>query len=235
MQVSQPQIIAIITARGGSKGLPGKNVALLAGKPLIVHSILAAQGCSLISRTVVTTDDAVIATVAREAGAQVVMRPEELANDTARSQDAVRHCLEVLAAEGCRPDFFVLLQPTSPLRTARHIQDCLSGFLASKAASGISVVEESHSPFKAFVECDGLLQPLFDRALLSAPRQSLTKVYRQNGAIYVVAAETFLQHDNFFVEPAWPYEMSAEDSVDIDSQLDLSLAEFVISSMVSSK
>lgn len=231
----RPRVVAIITARGGSKGLPGKNIALLSGKPLIAYSVAAAMDCPWVDRTVVTTDDPAIADIARQVGADIVMRPSALAGDAARSQDAVRHCLEALAAQGAFYDVFVLLQPTSPLRTACHVRQCLEDFFASGAVSAISVVEESHSPFKAFVLTQGMLHPLFERSHLSAPRQSLPRVYRQNGAIYVVRVQDFLNKDEFFIEPCHPYVMSEESSIDIDTHHDMKLAEFIISSGASEK
>lgn len=221
--------VAIITARGGSKGLPGKNLRTLAGRPLIAHTIAAATGCPLVAATCVTTDDALIAQVAREAGVAVIDRPAALATDTATSGDAVRHALETLAVQGQRFDAFCLLQPTSPLRTAAHLGDCIAAFQAGAFASAISVCEAEHHPWKMLRLEDGLLHPFAGQAHLSAPRQSLPRVMRQNGAIYLMRCRDFLDNDgSFFREPAMAFPMSHEDSIDIDVEFDLLLAESVL-------
>ncbi len=223
------KIVAIITARGGSKGLPGKNIKDLAGKPLIAYSIEAGLNCPLIDATIVTTDDEEIAAVSKDCGAEIIERPAELATDTASSYDAAAHALETLADQGREFETFALLQPTSPLRTARHLEECLSTFLASDAKSAISVCETAHHPYKDFTVEDGALKPLFSEDQLDKPRQSLPPVYRQNGAIYVMGRDDFLNEtDNFYLAPVMPYIMSQEDSIDIDTELDMKIAESIL-------
>ena len=228
--MNQPEVIAIIPARGGSKGLPRKNLRSLAGKPLIAYSILAARECSQISRCIVSTEDPEIKQLSLEYGAEVIDRPADLATDLALSADVVRHVLETLSGTGHQPEYFVLLQPTSPLRTSRHIQQCLQAFLASSAACAISVTETEHHPYKDFNLDQGFLHPLFGAEYLSQPRQRLPAVYRQNGAIYVMKSRAFLEHNGFFVEPALPYIMENKDSIDIDSGFDLLVAELLLKS-----
>lgn len=226
--MTHPEVIAIIPARGGSKGLPRKNVRLLAGKPLIAYSILAARECSWINRCIVSTEDPEIKRVSLEYGAEVIDRPTELATDLALSADVVRHVLETLSGTGHPPEYFVLLQPTSPLRTGHHIQQCLQAFLVSSAACIISVTETEHHPYKDFSLDHGLLSPLFGAEYLSQPRQRLPAVYRQNGAIYAMKSRTFLEHNGFFVEPALPFFMANKESIDIDSGSDLLAAELLL-------
>lgn len=228
--MSPPEIVAIITARGGSKGLPRKNVLPLAGKPLIAHSILAARECRLISRCIVSTEDPEIKQVSLDYGAEVIDRPAELATDLALSADVVRHVLETLASAGRLPDYFVLLQPTSPLRTGTHVTQCLQAFLASSAACTVSVTETEHHPYKDFTLEQGHLHPLFGTEYLSQPRQRLPAVYRPNGAIYAMKSRTFLERHSFFVEPALPYIMENNDSIDIDTGFDLQVAEMRLAS-----
>ncbi len=225
-------IYAIITARGGSKGLPGKNIKLLNGKPLIAYTISAALNCPLIQRCIVTTDDGQIKTTSKEYGAEVFNRPSELATDEASSNSAIRHVLEILHGQDDLPAYFALLQPTSPLRTVEHLEDSISIFIESGANCLISVTEETHSPYKDFCLEEGGLVPLFDVDTIEVPRQSLPKVYKQNGAIYIVKSELFLQYNRFYIQPAVPYMMSAEHSIDIDTQLDLSIAEILLKSAV---
>jgi len=223
-----PGCVAIITARGGSRRLPGKNLAPLAGRPLLAHTVAAARGCPEIDAVFVTTDDAAIAAAALAAGAQVIERPADLAGDDARSEDAVLHALGEIARRGLRFDLIVLLQPTSPLRTAAHIGDCLAALRASGARSAVSVSAFPHSPFKTFSLVEGWLVPNFSRDQLSAPAQSLPMVYRPNGAIYVVGRHDFEQNRSFFIDPVFGFPMSREASVDIDDQFDLALAEWLI-------
>jgi CMP-N,N'-diacetyllegionaminic acid synthase len=219
--------VAIITARGGSRGLPGKNIALLGGRPLLVWTIEAAQAASSVDYVVVTTDDAEIRAVSENAGAEVIERPLELAGDRARSEDAVRHALDQLAGQGISPERLVLLQPTSPLRTAAHIDDALA-LLVEGVGSVVSVCEAEHHPHKALTELDGVLQAFGDPALLSAPRQALPRALRQNGAIYAVAVEDFRASGRLTHEPMRAFLMDRRTSVDIDDAFDLRVAEALL-------
>jgi N-acylneuraminate cytidylyltransferase/CMP-N,N'-diacetyllegionaminic acid synthase len=142
------RIIALVPARGGSKGLPGKNVLPLLGKPLIAWTIEQAKACSYIDRVMVTTDDDGIAAAAREFGADVPFkRPAHLATDAAKSLDVVLHALDWLEAHGDRYDLLVLLQPTSPLRTAGDIGGALDLFISKNAGAVVSVCETDHHPY----------------------------------------------------------------------------------------
>ncbi len=229
MRLASARVLAIVPARGGSKGLARKNVRPFLGRPLIVHSIDAALGCPLVDLCVVSTEDAEIRSVALEGGARVIDRPPELATDGASSSDVVLHALDVLAAEGAVPDVVVLLQPTSPLRNAKHLTDCLDRFLASDAESSLSVTRVEHHPYKNFCMENGELIPLFNASYLHMPRQDLPDVFRQNGAIYAVRRDSFLRTHSFYVPPAQPYPMSQNESVDIDTLMEFEFAERVMS------
>ena len=226
------KITAIITARGGSKGIPRKNVRTVCGKPLIAYSIEAALNCPLIDDWYVTTDDHEIKEVSRRWGAQVIDRPAELATDTALSSDAVSHALHFLKEQGRFPEYFVLLQPTSPLRTAKHLEECLNGFLQSGMKSGVSITEAEHHPWKMLISGTHGLQPLKDHRSLESPRQMLPKAYRINGSIYCVPSELFLEKRSFFIEPAFTYPMSQLESLDIDSEMDLKILEMILNGEV---
>jgi CMP-N-acetylneuraminic acid synthetase len=219
-------LIAIIPARGGSKGLPGKNIALLAGRPLIAYTIDAARESGVFDAICVSTDCPAIKAAALAAGAEVVDRPPELAADASSSASCVIHALD--AHRGCGREFHALclLQPTSPLRTAAHIRDSVAIFAAHPEGSVISVCEETHPPFKSFTLAGGALTPLFDAARLSAPRQSLPVCYRQNGAVYLVRTADMRDQQSFYVAPCRPYVMPEAASVDIDLAADLRLCEF---------
>jgi CMP-N-acetylneuraminic acid synthetase len=219
--------LAIITARGGSKGLPGKNLVLLGGRPLVLWTIEAAQASSSVDRLVVTTDDPEIRAVSERAGAEVIDRPAELASDGARSEDAVLHALDSLAEKGFAPERLVLLQPTSPLRTGDQIDEALA-LLSGGVGSVVSVCEAEHHPYKALTEVDGTLRAIQDPALLSAPRQELPRALRQNGAIYAVSVEDFRSSGRLTHEPMRGYVMDRRTSVDIDDAFDLQVAEALL-------
>ena len=220
---------AIIPARGGSKGILHKNIAPLGGRPLITYTIDAALHSGVCDRCIVSTDDDAIARVSVQAGAEVVRRPKELAGDSARSQEAVVHVLRWLEEErGGLPEFFILLQPTSPLRSARHVAECFTAFKNSNAASVISVTQAEVHPQKCLIVENGYLEPLFSVDDLSRPRQGLPVVFRQNGAIYAMASRVFLKELTFYVPPVLPYAMPQELSIDIDSPLDLRMCEEVL-------
>lgn len=215
----------MITARGGSKKLPRKNILPLGGKPLIAHTIIAARNAACVEAVYVTTDDAEIAAVSRRFGADVIKRPADLATDATRSEDVLRHAVETLIASGQRFEHVILLQPTSPLRAAQHIDECWRLWRASGTRSAVSVTEAVHHPYKDYVVKDGLIRPLFSADVLHQPRQEYPRVVRQTGAIYMMSVRDFLDRKTIFIEPVMPYFMSAEESVDIDTRHDLVLAE----------
>lgn len=216
--------LAIIPARRGSKGLPLKNLRLLGGVPLVVHSIAAARDALLLDAFVVSTEDDEIAEVAQANGATVVRRPSELAGDTTQNTDVVRHAL------GAQPRDYavvVLLQPTSPLRRAEHIDACLRPLLAGEARSTMTVTAAEHHPGKAVYLHGGAVVPFTSDADMEARRQDMRAVYRQNGAVYAVGVVDFLRENRFYLSPCLATIMPAEDSVDIDGEIDLALAELL--------
>ncbi|MEK8023320.1 MAG: acylneuraminate cytidylyltransferase family protein [Candidatus Hydrogenedentota bacterium] len=228
--MNAPLVVAIVPARGGSRGLPRKNIRELAGKPLLVHTLEAALACAAISQTFLTTDDPEIAAIGRSFGVTVIDRPPELADDGASSVDVALHALEAVGASGVRATHVMLLQPTSPLRTAEHIDECARRCLACGAASAVSVTDWPHPPQKALTVVDGFLQPLFSRADLESPRQKLARALRPNGAIFLASIELFTIRKTFFIDPVLPFFMSEEESIDIDSEEDLRRAERILAS-----
>lgn len=220
-------MIAIITARGGSKGLPRKNVLPFCGKPLIAHTIEAAKNSSAIDRIIVSTDDLDIAAVAREFGAEVpFMRPKKLASDTASSRDVILHTLLFLEAKGWPVDAFCLLQPTSPLRTAADIDAVFQIFKDKKADSVISITPYDH-PVQWAVEVqeNGILQ-LRDKTM-SGQRQGLVEYHRPNGAVYMFRTNFFKDSMEYFGANSYGCIMPPERSVDIDTRLDFIVAEAI--------
>lgn len=222
--------VAIIPARGGSKGIPRKNLTLLAGRPLIEHSIVAALNCPAVQRCIVTTDDSEIRSVAIRAGADVVNRPAALATAMSPIEETVRHAVQERQLESeMKQSSIVLLQPTSPLRNATHVSKAIELFLRSPSAKALfSVTSAENHPYKMFLREKKYLSPLFGKKHLSRNRQELPSIFRQNGAIYIVRLANFLAQNSFYVPPVIPFLMSAEDSVDIDSLLDLKLCEVLL-------
>jgi N-acylneuraminate cytidylyltransferase/CMP-N,N'-diacetyllegionaminic acid synthase len=220
-------LIAIITARGGSKGLPRKNVLPFCGKPLIAHTIEAAKNSSSIDRIIVSTDDDEIAAVSRAYGAEVpFMRPAILASDTATSRDVLLHALGVLETQKCTVEDFCLLQPTSPLRTAEDIDHAVEIFAKRSADSVISITAFDHPVQWALTL--GQNGSLCSRENgTPVRRQDLMAYYRPNGAIYVLRKSFFMSTSGYYGTKSYGYVMPPERSVDIDTPLDFVIAETV--------
>ncbi len=219
-------IVAIITARGGSKGLPRKNVLDLNGKPLIAHTIDAAKKSGIFSKIVVTTDDDEIKNISLSFGADVIDRPDNLSTDTASSLDAIEHTLNKLEKNGEIFTHFILLQPTSPLRVDKHINKAWEKYCSENVKSLVSVVEVGHSPQKMLIEDEnGKIKPLTLWEHLSMPRQKLPKAYLPNGAIYINKIADFFIRKNIFEHPLALYKMDEQSSLDIDNQIDFDKVE----------
>lgn len=222
------EIVALIPARGGSKGIPRKNLCLLVGSPLISYSVRAAKNCPDFCRTIVSTDDVDIAKIGESLGAEIIFRPIELAHDLTPMEDVVTHVLEILQNKEALPEHFALLQPTSPLRSSVHLKLALNQYFSQSACSLVSVTEVEHSPYKCTIIDDGKLKPLFDRSFLSRPRQLLPRIYRLNGAIFIQRSQEFLRNRCFFSDPVIPFVMPREVSVDVDNPQDLLLCETIL-------
>lgn len=221
------RLLAIIPARGGSKGLPRKNIRKLAGLPLIVYSIRAGQAATSVDRLVVSTEDAEIAKVARDNGAAVVERPHDLAQDDTLTRPVIDHAMRALASDGYTPDAVLTLQPTSPLRTARHIDEAAALFAADPTAdslvSCVRVPHIFHPRSVMRLSSDNALVPYLDGPAITR-RQDKATVYARNGAaIYITRAGRI--KDFIFGGRLLPYEMSLEDSIDIDDEDDWHRAE----------
>lgn len=221
-------VVALIPARGGSKGIPRKNLRMVAGKPLLAHSIAAAMSSELIDRTFVSTEDEEIAAVARSLGAEVITRPPSLATDTAQNDVVSAHALNVMRASGLSTEILVLLQPTSPLRTALNIDECIAGLRASGANSAMSICPVSHHPSKCVVRAGDLVSPYTNEMEFEARRQDLPSVYRQNGAIYAVRVDAFLFRQRFYCPPCFGYLMGADVSIDVDQEADVAEVDIIL-------
>lgn len=220
---------ALIPARGGSKGIPRKNIKLIAGKPLIVWTIEAALRSTHLDAVVVSTDDPEIAEVARRAGAQMpFMRPSELAQDQTPGLDPVLHALDQLP----QYDSVLLLQPTSPLRTTEDIDACLRLAKQHNAPSVVSVSEADTHPYWTYrLSEHQTLERMIDAAPI-ARRQNLPQVYALNGALYFADANWLRLNSSFVGAETLAYAMTRERSIDIDTPLDWKFAELLLKELV---
>ncbi len=221
-------MLGLIPARGGSKGIPRKNLAPLLGKPLLSYTCDAATGSQLLSRIVLSTDDEEIADVGRSDGVEVPFRrPSQISRDDTPSIAVVRHAIEWLEThESWQPDVVVLLQPTSPLRTSQHIDDVVAMIRPDSVDTVVSVVEVPHrfNPYSVMRSSSGYLEhyipdPLpFDRYR----RQALPAFVARNGpAVLVTRRDVLVQRHRFYGDVIRPYPMSRLDSLDIDEEFDL--------------
>lgn len=221
--------LGIIPARGGSKGIPKKNIKILAGKPLIEYTLDAAKQSKFLNKIVVSTDDREIASIAEKNGVDVIMRPSAIATDESPIIDTITHALMALKEkDGFSPDIVVLLQPTSPLRNTDDIDGSIQQFSEGNYDSLISVCETEHSPFWCFTIEDRKLKRLFSKEYSAARRQDLPLTYRPNGAIYISTPVSLKKYPNFLTENTIPYIMPSNRSIDIDAPFDFVLAEFLI-------
>ena len=221
-------MLAIIPARGGSKGLPGKNIKLLNGKPLIAYTIEAAMAAKKISRIIVSTDSRQIAKVAMDYGAESpFLRPEHLATDTALSIDIYDYTLsEIEKQEAVKIEKFMVLQPTSPLRTAEDIDNAIELFNTKSADSVISYCQEYH-PIKwhRYVTNEGKLKNIFEETLNN--RQEERPSYFPNGAIYIIRRD-LIKKRSYISDNSYAYIMDKKKSIDIDTIEDFEYAEFLL-------
>ncbi|WP_218421216.1 cytidylyltransferase domain-containing protein [Segatella copri] len=220
--------IAIIPARSGSKGLKDKNIIDLCGKPLIAYSIEAALETSLFDHVIVSTDSEHYAEIAQHYGAEVMMRGEALSNDKATTFMVLEDILKNRLQESI--DYFVLLQPTSPLRTSKHITEAIEKFESKIEHFDflVSMKEAEHAKVLVNPIDDDESLKYFDTDFSNYRRQGY-KDYSPNGAIFIAKPDSYLEQKHFFGAKALSYIMSAEDSVDIDGALDLVVAKEIIS------
>ncbi|MFB9141387.1 cytidylyltransferase domain-containing protein [Vibrio artabrorum] len=225
--IDTKKVLAIIPARGGSKRLPRKNILPLAGKPLIGWSIDAAKNSKYIDQIFVSTDDQEIADVSSLFGVDVPeLRPDHLASDTATTESVLTYTLEKFGSD---VDIIVLLQPTSPLRTAQHIDEALDLFIEKQAFSVVSVTPCEHPPLWANTLPDDGAMGDFIRPEALKRSQDCGDFFRFNGAIYIFDARKLMEYGEIkYTEESFAYVMENRVSFDIDQQLDFELAEFFI-------
>ena len=225
------QVVAIIPARGGSKGIPHKNITLLAGKPLIAWTIQAAQSSLRMNRIIVSTDDNEIALIAKQNGAEVpFMRPAELAEDDTPGMAPILHAVKWLEKnEGYLPDLVMCLQPTSPLRSSEDIDAAIELAVQKNADAVVSVMPVDHHPdWMRCVDTDGRLSDFCTTERPATRRQDLPPVYALNGAIYLGCRKVLLEQESWYTDKTFAYIMPPERSLDIDTQWHLRLADLIL-------
>ena len=216
------KVVAIIPARGGSKGIPRKNLVRFRDKPLIQWTIESALNSQRIDETVITSDDdEILEFSSRFDGVLTLKRPGELALDHIPTQPVIQHVIETLYAD--RDDFYILLlQPTSPLRTTEHIDEAIDLMKSKNATTLISVTKFQNEVLKCFVKNEkGHLEGIRNNEFPFTPRQELPSVYKSNGAIYILDANHFRKEKSFWSEDCLSYEMDQTVSLDIDTVKDL--------------
>ena len=223
--------MAIIPARSGSKGLKNKNILPLAGKPLIAYSIEAAIESRMFDVVFVSTDSEEYADIARQYGAEVpLLRPAEISGDRATSWSAVDHALEYYTSQGYDIECLMLLQPTSPLRTANDIIGAFELKKAKNANAVVSVCKPDHSPEWTLPLPENMDMTVYHEKFANmVARQRLTQAYyRLNGAIYLTDTTHYQQSDDIYQSGCYAYEMPAERSFDVDTIVDFLICEALI-------
>ncbi len=224
--ISEKSVVAIIPARGGSKGIPRKNIKLLAGKPLIAWTIEEAKKSKYIDRLILSSEDKEIINIAKKWGCEVpFVRPKELSEDDTDAVEPVIHAINALPE---KYDYVCLLQPTSPLRKVDDIDGCIEKCILNNAASCVSVTEVVKHPYWMYeINAEEKLTALFPDKFVSR-RQDLQKIYALNGAIYISRTRELLEKKKFVTSETVGYVMEKTNSIDIDDEIDFYSAEFII-------
>jgi len=231
------EILALIPARGGSKGIPRKNLTVIQGKPLIQYTVDEAKKSKLISRIILSTDDIEIANCAKNLGADVpFLREKYLAEDDTPMLDVIKGTLHRLyEIEDYRPDIVILLQPTSPLRKASHIDEALQILLENEATSVVSVVAVPHqfNPVSLMKIDGGYLKPYLESSTQYTRRQDKPLLYARNGpAILAVKYDTIIAKSSLYGEKCMAYEMKNMTSVDIDNFHDIEIVNQILQNKI---
>lgn len=225
----------MIPARGGSKGIPRKNLVQIAGRPLLAYAIESARSAMSVDRVLVSTDDREIADVACALGADVpFMRPPELADDSAPMLGVLRHVLAWLESREDSVEALVLLQPTSPLRTHVHVEEAIRLFRSAPASSVVSVVEVPHkfNPVSVMTLAEGVLQPFLGQSKVFTRRQEKPRIFARNGPAVLICHPDTLRAGELYGNCCLPYVMLEDDSLDIDLPQDLFAAEQILKTRI---
>jgi len=230
--ISGKKVLGIITARGGSKGLPGKNILPFCGKPLIYWTIDAAQKSKYLDKIILSTDDKKIAAVASKYGCEVpFIRPSILAMGKSSSIDVVIHALDFLKKEGSDFDYIALLEPTSPLREVVDIDTAIETLVKNRKIAesivGVAKLESAHPVFNVEISNKGLIKPYGSKNFIFYRRQDLKDLYYFEGSIYVSSKPALVEKKSFYHEKTLPYFIPKWKSIEIDEEIDMVIAEAI--------
>lgn len=222
------EILAIIPARGGSKGVPLKNIKKLNKIPLIEYSIIAAKKSKLINRVIVSTDNKKIAKISRELNAEVpFLRPKKISGDYIPIKDVVKHVINFLRNQQYFPDVIVILQPTSPFRTSQDIDIAIKKFLKNKPTSLVEVKNITEHPYKSFKDEKKYLNPLMKNMEEYHSRQLLPKIMYPTGSIYIFWRKTLEKFNSIYGNKILGHKQKRRN-IDLDTDFDFYLAEMLI-------
>jgi CMP-N,N'-diacetyllegionaminic acid synthase len=226
--INNKKILAVIPARSASKRLPNKNILDLAGKPLIAWTIDAALKSNFVDKVIVSSDSEQILNISKDYGADTIKRPSYLANDSATTYDVINHTIQ----NEDKYDYVVVLQPTSPLRKNKHIDEALKLLIDKNADSIISVCETDHNPqWINTLPNDSSMNLFLSDELKNKRSQDLEQYYQLNGAIYICNINKLANNNSFFFEKqSFAYVMAPEESIDIDTIRDFLVAKLIIDS-----
>jgi CMP-N,N'-diacetyllegionaminic acid synthase len=220
-------VLALVPARGGSKGVPRKNIRLIGGKPMIAWTIEAARNSRYIDRLVLSSDDQAIIDIAVACGCEApFVRPAALASDQADSISVIRHAIDALPEQF---EYLVLLQPTSPMRRTEDIDGAIEHCVKRGAPACVSVCEPEKSPLWMLrLDADGIVHPLFPSQPIPYRRQDAPSVFALNGAVYVARTDHLKLGGTFLAPGAIGYQMPKERSFDVDTELDIAIVDFLL-------
>ncbi|WP_027624883.1 cytidylyltransferase domain-containing protein [Clostridium lundense] len=227
--INNKKVLAIIPARGGSKGVPRKNIKDLNGKPLIAYTIEEGLKSKYIDKLIVSTEDDEISKISMNYGAEVpYLRPKELSKDETPGIDPIIHGIEYFDKNNNNFDYVICLQCTSPFRRAYQIDEAIEKLIEQDADSVVSVCESEVSPYWMKKIVNGKMTNFLEDSTFYARRQEIPKVYRLNGAIYIAKKDVLKKFNTWYTENTIPYIMDRKTSLDIDDELDFEMATILI-------
>lgn len=238
LHINKNKILAVIPARGGSKGIPRKNIRKLSGKPLLSYTAEAALNSYLFDRVILSTEDEEIRTIGLQLGLEApFIRLKELSQDDTPALPVIQHTVRILEEqENYKADVIVVLQPTSPLRTTQHINEAIDKFINSHADSLVSVTKVPHNmnPYSVMqLQDDGTIKPFLPYEEQKNLRQEKPVYYARNGAaIYVCTYECLMLKNSLFGDTIVPYFMNKKESIDLDDEWDWKIAELIINNSI---
>ena len=224
-------ILAIIPARGGSKGIPGKNIKKLGGRPLIDWTIKEAQKSKYIDRLMISTDSEDIAKIGSKLGVEIpFLRPLKYATDNSLGTDVVLHVMDWFKKNDSKYDYFILLQPTSPFRKVKHIDDALEITISNRDIDSLVSIQkvDQHPHWMKKINQSGYLKEYKKQSISNTNRQNLPDYYINNGSIYISKWDVFISDRSFYQKNCYPYIMDKKFSLDIDTIEDWEYAEFLL-------